>query len=169
MGKRNVNIKRLVTLALSVCVAMLLSYVEMLIPAPVAVPGVKLGLANVATVFALYALGPREACAVSLVRVCLSSLLFGNAVGLIYSLSGAVLSLGLMILFSRLRIFSIVGVSVIGGVAHNVGQILSAMALMQTAAIASYLPVLAISGTLSGIVIGAVSGIAVRRISRIIK
>ena len=161
--------RRLCVLALSVSVAMILSYLESLIPVLIAVPGVKLGLANIATVFALYTLGWRSAVAVSLVRVCLSSLLFGNAVGLIYSLSGAVLSLAVMIALKALPFFSSVGVSVAGGVMHNAGQIIAAAIIMETAAIVSYLPVLIISGTVAGIVIGAAAGILVARTARHLK
>ena len=155
--------KKLTTLALLISVAMILSYIESLIPPLVAVPGVKVGLSNIATVFALYALGAPCAVTVSVVRVLLSSLLFGNFVSLIYSAAGALLALTFMVLLRRIGTFSSVGVSVVGGVAHNAGQIIAACIVMENAAIALYLPPLIISGTLAGVAIGAVSGILVKK------
>lgn len=164
-----ISTKRLCTLALTVSVAMILSYLESLIPPLMAVPGVKIGLANIATVFALYTLGAGAAATVSLVRVLLSALLFGNVAALIYSLFGAVLSLLFMICVRRIRIFSSVGVGVVGGVMHNVGQIIAAVFLLGSAAIASYLPVLIISGTLAGIIVGGAAGLLAARLEGWIK
>ena len=115
--------RRLTTLAIATSLAMVLSFLESLLPPLVAVPGVKIGLSNIVTVFLVYTLGERDAAAVSAVRVSLSSLLFGSAVSFLYSLSGALLSYLLMILSKRLLPFGTVGVSVLGGVAHNVGQV----------------------------------------------
>lgn len=143
--------------------ALVLSYLESLVPS-LGVPGVKLGLPNIAIVFALYRLGWRDACIISLVRVFLVFLLFGNGAGLAYSLAGAALSLSLMGLLKKTGRFSSVGVSVAGGVAHNAGQILVAMALLETARLAWYLPVLWISGTVAGVLIGIVSGVLVERV-----
>ena len=122
---------------LIVALALVLSYVESLLP-PLGVPGVKLGLPNLAIVFALYRLSWRDACVISLVRVVLVTLLFGNGAALAYSVAG--------------------------GVAHNAGQILVAMALLETARLAWYLPVLWISGTVAGVLIGVVSGVLVKRV-----
>ena len=163
------NTKKIATLSLLIAVAMILSYVESLFPVFIAVPGVKLGLSNIATVFALYTLGTSAAICVSLVRVCLSSLLFGNVMGLIYSLAGAALALIFMITLKKLTPLSSVGVSVAGGVAHNAGQVISAAILMENAGIVSYLAPLVISGTLSGILIGLCAGILVKRIEKFIK
>lgn len=143
--------------------ALVLSYLESLVP-PLWVPGVKLGLPNLAVVFALYRLGFKDACAISLVRVVLVALLFGNGAALAYSIAGAVLSLALMGLLKRTGKFSSVGVSVAGGVAHNAGQILVAMALLETSRLAWYLPVLWISGMIAGVLVGIVSGVLVKRV-----
>lgn len=143
--------------------ALVLSYLESLVPS-LGVPGVKLGLPNIAIVFALYRLGWRDACIISLVRVFLVFLLFGNGAGLAYSLAGAALSLSLMGLLKKTGRFSSVGVSVAGGVAHNAGQILVAMALLETSRLAWYLPVLWVSGTIAGVLVGLVSGELVRRV-----
>ena len=158
--------KGLVTLSALIAVAMILSYIESLIPAFVAVPGVKMGLSNIATVFALYALGWQYAICVSVVRVLLSALLFGNVVGLIYSLSGAALALIVMILLQKFDIFSSVGVSVAGGVAHNIGQVLAACVVMETASLAVYIIPLLLSGTVSGVIIGLVAGNLVERVKK---
>ena len=143
--------------------ALVLSYLESLVPS-LGVPGVKLGLPNIAIVFALYRLGWRDACIISLVRVFLVFLLFGNGAGLAYSLAGAALSLSLMGLLKKTGRFSSVGVSVAGGVAHNAGQILVAMALLETSRLAWYLPVLWISGMIAGVLVGIVSGVLVKRV-----
>lgn len=143
--------------------ALVLSYLESLIP-PLWVPGVKLGLPNLAVVFALYRLGWKDACAISLVRVVLVTLLFGNGAALAYSIAGAALSLSLMGLLKKTGKFSTVGISVAGGVAHNAGQILVAMALLETSRLAWYLPVLWVSGTIAGVLIGIVSGVLVERV-----
>lgn len=143
--------------------ALVLSYLESLIP-PLWVPGVKLGLPNLAVVFALYRLGWKDACAISLVRVVLVTLLFGNGAALAYSIAGAALSLSLMGLLKKTGKFSTVGVSVAGGVSHNAGQILVAMALLETSRLAWYLPVLWVSGTIAGVLIGIVSGVLVERV-----
>ena len=153
------------TLSLLVAAAMILSYVESLIPPLAAVPGVKIGLSNIATVFALYTLGAPCAVCVSLVRVCLSALLFGNFVGFIYSLTGAVFALAVMILLKRIACFSTVGVSVAGGIFHNAGQVIAAAIVMDSPAIVYYLAPLAVSGTLAGVAVGLAGGLLAARLS----
>ena len=148
---------------LLIALALALSWLESLLP-PLGVPGVKLGLPNLVIVFALYRLGAWDAWRLSAVRVLLASALFGSGVSLAYSAAGAVLSLTVMGLLKKTGKFSPVGVSVAGGVAHNAGQILMAMALLETARLAWYLPVLWISGTVAGALIGIVSGELVKRI-----
>ena len=148
--------------------ALILAYVEAMIP-PLfpAVPGVKMGLPNIVIVFLLYRRGPLVAGAVSLIRIVLVSLLFGNVMALMYSLAGGILSLLVMILLKRLRIFSPVGVSVAGGVTHNVGQVLVAMLLLKTAEIGYYLVVLTVTGTIAGVLIGLCGSMLVKRIPKI--
>lgn len=148
---------------LMTALALVLSWLESLLP-PLGVPGVKLGLPNLAIVFALYRLSWKDACVISLVRIVLVTLLFGNGAALAYSVAGAALSLALMGLLKKTGKFSSVGVSVAGGVAHNAGQILVAMALLETSRLAWYLPVLWISGTVAGVLIGVVSGELVKRV-----
>ena len=155
---------RLTLLAVTVAIAMILSFIESRIPPLVAIPGIKVGLANIAVIFALYKLGVGAAISVSLVRVVLVSLLFGSPVSMIYSLAGAVLSLSVMILLKKLTPLGEVGISVTGGIAHNVGQITMASILMETAVVVYYLPFLILSGTLAGIAVGAVSALLIRKI-----
>ena len=155
--------KRLLLLAMLTAVAMILSYVESLLPS-VGIPGVKMGLANIAVIFALFRFGWKEAAALSLVRVLLVSLLFGSVGAMLYSLAGAVLSLAVMALLRRIDRFSIVGISVAGGVAHNAGQILMAMLILQTKQLLVYLPVLAVSGIAGGVLTGLAAALLIRRI-----
>ena len=154
--------KKITLLAMCIALAMILSYVESMIPSP-GIPGVKLGLANIVVVFALYKLGWGEAAGISLLRVFLVSLLFGHAASLMYSASGAVLSLAGMIALKKSDRLSCVAVSVIGGVLHNVGQILTALLLMGPNVV-YYLPVLILSGTAAGVAIGVVSALLVKRV-----
>ena len=156
--------KKIAAMGLLVALAMVLSWVEQLVPLSVQVPGVKLGLANLAVIFALYRLGARAAWTVSLLRVALVSITFGNAYSLWYSLAGAVLSLLVMGLLRKTGRFSLLGVSVAGAVSHNLGQIAVAAAVLGAASMAYYLPVLLVSGTAAGVCIGAVGAILVRRV-----
>ena len=157
--------KKLALNSMLLVVALILSYVESLIPLSFAVPGIKMGLPNIAILFVLYKSGWKNACVISLVRVVLVSVLFGNLFSMVYSLAGAALSLLVMILLKRCGKFGTAGVSVAGGVAHNAGQIMVAMLLLETAEIGYYLPVLCITGTVAGICIGLVSSLLIRRIS----
>lgn len=156
--------KKLAALAVTVAVAMILSFVESRIPAFVAIPGVKVGLANIAVIFALYKFGWREAAVVSFIRVFMVALLFGSTVSLAYSMAGAVLSLAVMMLLGRLRIFTEVAVSVVGGITHNIGQILVAFLLLETDVVFYYLPFLLISGIIAGVAVGIASALLVKRI-----
>ena len=146
-------------------VALLLSYVETLFP-PLfaAVPGIKIGLPNVAIIFLLYRFGVKEAAIVSFVRLIIVSMLFGNTMTLAYSVAGAVLSLLTMALLKRMNFLSTIGVSVAGGVSHNIGQILVAMVLLSTAEIGYYMIVLAVTGTISGIFVGLCGAFLIKRL-----
>ena len=165
----NLKYKKMTFLALSVSLAMILSFVESLIPPLVAVPGVKIGLANIVTVFLLYTLGWRAAGCVSLIRVLLSALLFGNVQSLIFALSGAVLSFIVMVVVKKLLPFGKVGVSVLGAVAHNAGQVAAAVIVMETVALAYYFIPLVISGTVAGVFVGILAAILTIRLEKIIK
>ena len=156
--------RKIVYLGLATAVAMVLSYLELLLP-PVfaAVPGVKMGLPNIVILYILYCFGTKYAVAVSIIRVLAVSMLFGNVMTLIYSLAGATLSLIVMCILIRPDFFSPVGVSVAGGVFHNLGQILMAMLLLETAAIGYYMIVLAVTGTIAGIFVGLCGSFLIQR------
>lgn len=159
--------KKVAMLGLTIALAMIMSYIEALVPLSFAVPGIKMGLANIVIIFVLYKIGTKEAILVSLIRVILVSLLFSNVMAMAYSIAGAVLSLSVMWLLKKTDKFSFVGVSIAGGIMHNVGQIIMAVILLGTEQIALYLPVLIITGTVTGVVIGIVAGLVINRFKTI--
>ena len=159
--------KKVAMLGLTIALAMIMSYIEALVPLSFAVPGIKMGLANIVIIFVLYKIGTKEAILVSLIRVILVSLLFSNVMAMAYSIAGALLSLSVMWLLKKTDRFSFVGVSIAGGIMHNVGQIIMAVILLGTEQIALYLPVLIITGTVTGVVIGIVSGLVINRFKTI--
>jgi heptaprenyl diphosphate synthase len=147
--------------------ALIFSYVEMLIPIQFGVPGIKLGLANLLIVIMLYKCGPKEALLLSVVRIVLSGFIFGNMFSIIYSLAGGILSLAVMAFLKGRGSFSVMGVSIAGGVCHNIGQLAVAMAVVETYRVGYYLPVLLIAGMLTGMLIGIVSNEVLKRIRNI--
>ena len=157
--------KKIAFLGLCTSVALVLAYLESLLP-PLfaAVPGIKLGLPNIALIFLLYRFGVKEAAAVSFVRMVAVALLFGNPMTFAYSLAGGFLSLTVMAILRKLDFLSVVGVSVAGGVLHNVGQILMAMLLLDTVELGYYLIVLTVTGTISGVFVGLCGAFGVKRI-----
>jgi len=157
--------KKIAFYGLCTALALILAYVEILMqPLFSAVPGIKMGLPNIIIIFLLYRRGALSAIGVSLLRILLVSILFGNVMALSYSLAGAVLSLLVMILLKRLDLLSTVGVSVAGGVTHNIGQILMAMLLLETAELGFYLVALTVTGTIAGILIGLCGSALVKKI-----
>lgn len=156
--------RRMARYALLTALAMVLSWLESLVPVSATAPGIKLGLTNLVVIFALYRMGLRAAAAISLARVGLVSMTFGNAYSFAYSLAGAALSLAVMALLRRTGRFSILGVSVAGGVSHNIAQILVAVTALGTGRLAWYLPALLVSGVAAGVAIGAVGGVLTERI-----
>ncbi len=159
--------KRVAVFALFTALAFTLSFLETLIPINVGVPGVKIGLANLVVVAALYLLDEKEAFAVSMIRILISGLLFTGAFSLLYSFAGGILSFSVMLLAKKSEKLSVLGVSVLGAAVHNIGQIIVAAIVMQTAKIVYYLPVLLISGVIAGIIVGIISKILVERLSKI--
>ena len=154
-------------LGLFTALAMILSFVETLFP-PIStvLPGIKMGLPNIAIMLILYRIGWKEAFAVSVVRVLLISLLFGNVQTMWFSLAGAILSLIVMILMKQFTSFSHPSISVVGGIFHNIGQILVACLITKTPQITYYLPVLIISGSAAGILVGLVAGMLEKRVPK---
>lgn len=156
--------KKITAYGVLTALALILSYVESQIPAFIAVPGVKIGLTNIVVVTALYVLGDKGAMTINLVRIIVVSLLFGTVMSFAFSLAGGMLSTVIMIVLKRFGKFGTVSVSAVGGVSHNVGQIIVAMVLLNTKAIFWYLPVLWVSGIVSGLVIGFIGALVVMRI-----
>lgn len=154
---RGSHTQRLATAALLAALALIFSYLETLIPLPVGLPGIKLGIANLVIVIALYYLDFRYALAINLIRILVSGLLFSGVFGIIYSLAGGLLSLVVMWALKKSGAFSMVGVSMAGGVCHNFGQLLVASFLVSDIRMFAYLPVLMISGLVSGILVGIVA------------
>ena len=147
---------------------MVLSYLELLLP-PIysAVPGIKMGLPNIVIIFTLYRFGLKEAIAVSFIRILAVSLLFGNVMAFAYSIAGATLSLAVMAILKRLDSFSTVGVSVVGAVCHNLGQIAVAIFVLERIEIGYYMAVLAITGAIAGVLVGLASVYLIKLLSRI--
>lgn len=148
--------KRAAKIGVFIALAMILSYLEAILPLSIGIPGVKLGLSNIVVVVSLYSLTVPETAGISLIRILLMGILFGNAVSLVYSLSGGALSLVGMIICKRLRL-SVIGVSIVGAVLHNVAQLAAAVVILQSSAIGYYLPILLISGLVTGFLIGIAS------------
>ena len=147
--------------------ALIFSYVESLIPINLGVPGVKLGLANLIIVIALYKISIKEAYILSVVRIVLAGFMFGNLFAIIYSLAGGLLSLTIMCILKKMDKFSIYGVSLAGGVFHNIGQLLMAAIVLESVSIGYYFPVLLISGLLTGFMIGVIANEMIKRLKMI--
>lgn len=158
--------KKIPYYGLFAALAILMGYVEMMIPIPIPIPGVKLGLANVIVIITMYFMDTKGAFFISLIRVLLSGLLFAGFAGLLYSLAGAMLSFAVMALLKKTGKFSIIGVSLAGGVFHNVGQIIVAALVVENVKMAYYLPFLLVSGVVTGILIGIVAKTALGYLKR---
>lgn len=143
--------------------ALILSYVELLIPINFGIPGMKLGLANLLVVILLYKGCPRDALLLSVIRILLSGLIFGNMFSIFYSLGGGLLSLAVMVFLKKTGQFTVAGISIGGGASHNVGQLLVAMFVVQTYQVGYYLLVLLIAGVITGAVIGILSAEVLKR------
>lgn len=147
-----------------VCLAFILSFLESLLPVFTAVPGVKAGIANIVTVFALYRLGARDALFISLARVILAGFAFSGLFASLYALCGALLSLTLMTFVKKTELLGVTGTSICGGIFHNAGQLALALAVTDTALLVGYLPALMISGLISGTLVGILSAVAIKRV-----
>ena len=151
-------------MGLLTALGLIIGYIEFLIPIPLGIPGVKPGFANIVIVWALYSLGPWEALMINGMRIFLSGFLFGNFSMILYSLAGAAVSFLCMCLAKKSGLFSMTGVSMIGGVMHNMGQLLVAMAVLETVSLVYYGPVLLAAGVITGLLIGIVTGEVKKRI-----
>ncbi len=161
----NNKTKQIAKYGLLTALAMILGYVESLIPAFFAIPGMKLGLPNISVIIALYIIGVKGAFIINISRILLISFLFGNGISLLFSLSGGLLSLIIMIILKSTKKIGIIPVSICGAVSHNAGQIIVAMLLLETTSVAWYLAVLWFAGLAAGVVIGIISGEVIKRIN----
>ncbi|WP_206458594.1 Gx transporter family protein [Anaerovorax sp. IOR16] len=162
----NTKTKKLSISAALTSLALIFSYIEFLIPFSFGNTGIKLGLANVVIVVALYTIGESYAFSINILRVLLSGALFGNVFAIAYSLAGAVFSFFCMLALKKTGWFSITGVSMAGGVAHNLGQIIAASLLIESLKIFYYFPVLVFSGMITGILIGIIAYFICKRINQ---
>ena len=151
---------------LMLALALIASYVESLIPVPIPVPGIKLGVANSVVLILLYYTNAKTAWGISVGRVVLSGFLFGSLSSILYSLSGAILSLLVMTLIKKRDCFTMTGVSVAGGVSHNIGQLMMAFLVLESGALWYYLPVLLVSGCVTGGLIGILGKEIFKRMPR---
>ena len=158
--------RRVALCGMMVALAFILSYVEHLIPFNFGIPGVKLGLANLVVLLALYTLDLRDTFVIAVIRIILTGLTFGGLFSMLYSLAGGLLSFVLMAFLSRKNLLGTTGVSICGGIAHNIGQLLVAMCVLETGNVWYYFPVLLISGAITGTLIGLVGGLMVGRLQK---
>lgn len=158
--------KKISKIAVFTALALILSYIEAVLPFSIGIPGVKLGLSNIVTITALYYFGVKETVGITLIRVVIIGILFGNIPSLIYSLSGAFLSLITMIICKKFKL-SVIGVSAIGGVFHNIGQLIAAAFMLYSEALIYYYPVLFISGLVTGFLIGLASTPIIKNLHKI--
>ena len=155
---------KLTIAALMAALALIFSYIEVLIPFNFGIPGIKLGIANLVIIVALYYLGTRYALLINVIRILIGGLLFSGVFGMLYSMAGALLSMLVMVLVKKCWLFSVTGVSMAGGVAHNLGQLLVAAFLVSNLKIFVYFPVLVISGVVSGAVIGILAYLVLKKL-----
>lgn len=144
--------------------ALIFSYVESLIPFHIGIPGAKLGLANLVIVIVLYKMNVKSAYLLSVTRVVLSGFIFGSMFGILYSLAGGLLSLTVMAVMRRMQGFSVIGVSIAGGVFHNIGQLIVAMIVVESYSASYYLPALLITGLITGLMIGITANEMLKRL-----
>lgn len=165
MDKNKLTVKTITQYGLLIALAMVLSYLESQIPPFFAIPGMKLGLTNVVVVFALYTMNVKSAAFINIIRIILVGIITGNTVGFAYAIAGGILSLICMYLFKKIKCFSMLSVSVIGGITHNIAQIFVAMILLQTNQIAWYILILWFTGIFAGAAIGIISAELVKRLA----
>ena len=160
--------KKIAYLGLLIALAFVFSYIETMIPVNIGVPGAKLGLANLVIMVALYTIGEKNAFLLSMVRIVLVGFTFANLASMLYSLAGGILSFFAMCIAKRTGKLSMTGVSVVGGVFHNVGQIIMAIFVVKTASLVYYLPVLILVGLASGVAIGILGAMVTKRVKKVV-
>lgn len=156
-------------MGLMAAIAIIFGYIETLLPIFTGIPGIKLGLANLVTVFILYTFTWKEAAVIATVRILVIGFLFGNLFSILFSLTGGYLSLLVMQLLKKVRGFSVIGVSIAGGVSHNIGQILVAALVVENVRLFYYIPVLLVAGLVTGLLIGIISRMLLGRLGPILR
>ena len=146
--------------------SMILGYVESLLPMPFPIPGIKLGLANIVSILGLFSIGAVPTAIITLLRVLLLAILFGNMMTLSYSMAGFLLSFAVMFCAKKCMHFSYLAVSLLGGIFHNLGQILMAVFLLRSPVLFAYLPLLLLAGTAAGMVMGILASIVAKRLAK---
>ena len=146
--------------------ALIFSYIESIIPISIGIPGAKLGLANLIVVITLYKMGVKEAYLLSVVRVVLAGFIFGNLFGILYSLAGGLLSLTVMAVLKKMDQFSVIGISMAGGVFHNMGQLIMAGIVVESTGVIYYMPALLIVGLVTGFLIGVMAREMIKRLQK---
>lgn len=167
--ERDEKTRKIALYGMLIALAFIFSYIESMVPMPVPIPGVKLGIANLVNVVGLYSIGAVGTAAVSLVRILLVGFTFSNMFSMFYSLAGGALSLCAMVAAKKTGAFSKVGVSILGGIFHNIGQLLIAAFVTKTAGVFAYFPMLLVAGVITGAVIGLLGGMITERISPMMK
>lgn len=162
------DVKKMALCALFTAFAMILSYVEALIPIPFPVPGMKLGLANLAIIMVMYLYSWKEAFLVSVMRIILTSLLFGTGMSFAFSIAGGVLSLIIMALIKKSKLLPMFGVSMVGGVMHNLGQLIIAMIIIKTTKLGYYFAILMVTGAVTGILNGYLGSLGLKSLNKVI-
>lgn len=160
--KEKISVKKIAIIAIFITLALVISYVDSLIPLAIMVPGIKIGLANIVIILSLYMIGEKETILISTIRVILSSLLFGTMLTFAYSMTGAILSFIIMVILKKKTTLATMTISIIGAVSHNIGQIIMAVIIMSTKEIIYYLPILMITGVISGTIIGILSSLLIQ-------
>lgn len=160
--------KKISLLALFTAFAVVLGYVESFIPS-IGIPGVKLGLANLAVLLTLYYMGPIEGITVSIIRILIIGMFFGNLFSILFSIAGAVISYLVMVAIKKISKVSMITVGIFGGVFHNIGQMVVAIFVVDTYQVIYYLPVLIITGIITGAIIGAVGRMIYTRTKGFVK
>ena len=169
MEQKKTEIRKIAYLSLFLALALILSYVESLIPFSFGIPGVKLGLTNVIVVWLLYLMGSKEAVGVSVMRILLAGFMFGNAFSIIYSLAGGLLSFAAMYLLKKTDTLNLISISITGGLFHNIGQLAIAAAIVSNYHILYYIPVLLWAGAMTGLLIGLISQEMILRLYRMME
>lgn len=157
--------KKIALIGVFIALAFIFSYIEAIFPIQIPIPGIKIGLANLVVIVSLYLLGENTAFGLAILRIVLVGFTFGNMSTLIYSLAGGLLSYIVMLFAKRLNLFSCVGVSILGGVFHNIGQIIVAVLIIESSSLFAYLPILFLCGMIAGLIIGILGAAIIKRVS----